>query len=109
MKFAKFNKVVSLALLVFPFSNSVQASSSFDVQNNTSSKITAIYISHGDKTWNFDIGSGLPSGKTITLEWADWTDELPCELEIMADFADDSESEEAEFDFCEEGTVIVFE
>ncbi|MBF0225092.1 MAG: hypothetical protein HQK76_06525 [Desulfobacterales bacterium] len=115
MKLKSYLKMFYSVIFVFLFMcfinmNYAQADAdSFKVKNNSGKKISKLYISHDDKTWTFDIGDGIDNGETITLQWAEWTDELPCKLEIMCDFADESESDEVEFDFCEKGLTLIFE
>jgi hypothetical protein len=42
------------------------------------------------------------------MQWDDSTDESSCEWSFMATFADGSESEAVDFDFCEDELVIEF-
>ncbi len=81
----------------------------FKVHNNTSSKITKIFVSEDGKSWgHFDIGSGIASGATDTLVWDKSAEGENCKQYFKAVFADGSESEPVIFDFCEEGLVLEF-
>ena len=81
----------------------------FQISNNTDSKIVAVHVSEDGNTWGeFNIGSGIAAGATATMQWDDSTDESSCEWSFMATFADGSESEAVDFDFCEDELVIEF-
>jgi len=81
---------------------------SFKILNNSGKKITKVWVSNGGKSWTFDIGSGIANGDTKTLQWADWTDSLPCVLEFMCEFEDGTDSAEQPFDFCKKDLVLQF-
>ena len=75
----------------------------FKVTNKTSSKITKLQVSEDKSGWgDFDIGSGLSPGKTMTLVWDTSTDSQECEQWIRAKFSDGTFSEASKQDFCED-------
>jgi hypothetical protein len=87
-----------------------KAAYTFKVHNGTKETIKGLLASpDGKKYGPFDIGkAGLAPGKTITLEWSESTENGNCEWMIKAVYADGSESEAAEFDFCEKDLVLEF-
>ncbi|WP_395792975.1 hypothetical protein [Aquimonas sp.] len=98
----------ALALLLT--SSSAFAEYAFQIENNTDSKIDAIVVSEDGENWGaFDIGAGIAAGATADLTWDSSTDESGCTWYFMASFADGSESDVVEFDFCEEELVIQFD
>ena len=83
---------------------------SFTVSNKTEQKIKEVLVSQDKKTWGkFNIGSGIPKGKTVTLVWDKSTNNEACKQWVKAVYADGEESEPAKFDFCEEDLEIEFE
>lgn len=97
------------ALALAVMSGSVFAEYSFNVSNNTAHKITGIEVSEDGESWGkFDIGSGIPAGTTSKLVWDSSTDDSGCEWTFRATFADGSESEDVDFDFCEENLELEF-
>lgn len=81
----------------------------FKVKNSTDAKINKLLASPDGKKWGqFDIGSGIKSGGTMELVWDKSTDKSNCEWFFKAVFADGSESEVEEFDFCEKDLVLEF-
>jgi hypothetical protein len=76
----------------------------FTVTNNTEQVITELWVSPDDDEWaSFELGEeGILSGETATIAWAEYTNDSPCEWYISAVFEDESESEPALFNFCEE-------
>jgi hypothetical protein len=99
--------LIAVALTVF--SGSALAEYSFKLSNNTASKIVGIEVSDDGESWGkFDIGSGIKAGTTSTLVWDASTDEGACEWTFRAKFADGSESEDVDFDFCEEDLELEF-
>ncbi len=83
---------------------------SFKVHNNTDSKIAKILVSEdGEEYGFFNIGSGIPAGKTVTLVWDKSTNGESCEQYFKAVFANNEESEPQKFDFCEEDVTLEFE
>jgi hypothetical protein len=82
---------------------------SFKVHNTTDSKITKLLASEDGKEYgSFDIGKGIPSGETVTLNWAKSTNEKGCKWYFKAVFADGEESKSKKFDFCEEDLELEF-
>ena len=63
----------------------------------------------GEKFGHFDIGAGIPAGKTVTLVWDQSTNGEGCEQTFKAVFANSETSEPQEFDFCESEVEIEFE
>ena len=97
---------VALSLL----SVAAWAEYSFKVTNNTDEDIVAIEVSDDGKNWGkFDIGSGIAAGETAKLVWDASTDDGACEWTFRATFADGSESEDVDFDFCEDDLELVFD
>jgi len=83
---------------------------SFEVTNNTETKITKILVSQdGEEYGFFNIGSGINPGKTVTLVWDSSTNGESCEQYFKAVFSDGEESEAQKFDFCEEEVALEFE
>ncbi len=82
----------------------------FKVENKTKSRIVKVMVSeNGKKYAEFDIGKGIAPGKTVTLVWAEHTNDQACKQYVKAVYADGEESEPAKFDFCEEDLEIEFE
>jgi hypothetical protein len=82
---------------------------SFTATNTTKSVITGILVSENNSDWgHFDIGSGIEPGATSNLVWDQSTNGESCEQWVKATFADDTESEPAKFDFCENGLKLDF-
>ncbi len=85
----------------------------FNVTNNTELAIVELWASPDvdadQELWSqFDLGEeGIPSGETITIAWAEYTNDSPCEWYISAVFEDESESESEVFNFCEEDLELV--
>ncbi|MBW4506833.1 MAG: hypothetical protein KME64_10020 [Scytonematopsis contorta HA4267-MV1] len=81
----------------------------FTVTNQTEQTITELWVSLDDEEWSpFDIGmEGIPSGDTATIAWAEYTNDSPCEWYISAVFEDESETESAVFNFCEEPALTI--
>jgi hypothetical protein len=76
---------------------------SFEVKNSTKDKVIKLEASEDGKEWGeFDIGAGIKPGDTVQLVWDKSTEGENCEQKIRATYADKSETEETEFDFCEE-------
>jgi hypothetical protein len=79
----------------------------FTVTNETDVNIVELWTSPDDEEWSqFDIGEGIPSGETMTIAWAEYTNDSPCEWWIQAVYDDDSESEPAIFDFCNNPDLV---
>lgn len=97
-------------LLTFTVSNAQDSEWSFKVTNNTKYTIKKLYAAEaGAKYKYFDIGAGIPPGKTITIVWNKKTDSEDCNQYFKAVYSDGVETEEAEFDFCEENVHLVFD
>ena len=109
MKITRF-AVVAAALLMFSLSAFADDSYSFKIHNNSGQAIKKVLASEdGEEFGNFDIGKGIKPGATVELVWAASTNGESCHQFFKAVFADGSESEATEFDFCEEGLVLEFE
>jgi hypothetical protein len=64
----------SVALLLA--SPAAFAEYTFQISNNTDSKIVAVHVSEDGDTWGeFNIGSGIPAGKTAEMSWDSSTDD----------------------------------
>ncbi|MEO5722689.1 MAG: hypothetical protein ABIR71_14660 [Chthoniobacterales bacterium] len=86
-----------------------EGSYSFKVHNTTKNTIKKLLASEDGKTYgNFDIGSGIAPGKTVTLVWDSSTDSEDCSQWFKAVFDDGEESEAVKFDFCEEDLTLEF-
>ncbi|MDQ6859982.1 MAG: hypothetical protein M3032_02340 [Verrucomicrobiota bacterium] len=82
---------------------------SFKVHNTTSTKITKLLASPDGKSYGFfDIGEGIPAGKTVTLNWDKKTNDSDCHWFFKAGFKDGEESEAVKFDFCEDDLELEF-
>jgi hypothetical protein len=80
----------------------------FTVQNQTDLAITELWASLDDEEWSeFTLGEeGIPAGETVTIAWAEYTNESPCEWYICCTYEDESESDSAVFNFCEEPALV---
>lgn len=97
------------ALALLMASPAAFAEYAFQIENNTDSKIVAIVVSEDGEDWGaFDIGSGIPAGRTADLVWDSSTDGSGCGWYFMARFDDGSDSDLVAFDFCEDELVIQF-
>ncbi len=75
----------------------------FVVSNTSSSKIVKLQVSEDKSEWgDFDVGSGIAAGSTVTMIWDHSTDGEGCEQWMRAKFADGSFSEASKQDFCED-------
>jgi len=82
---------------------------SFTATNTTDQTVTEILVSENKSDWGyFDIGSGIKPGATSNLVWSQSANNENCSQWVKAKYADDSESEPAKFDFCEDGLEIDF-
>jgi hypothetical protein len=96
----------ALALVSFTVIR-VHAGYTFKVHNKTENKIVKLMASEDGETYgNFDIGDGIDSGETSTLEWDKSTDDGNCEWYFKARLDDGEETEPVEFDFCEKNLVL---
>ena len=104
------SRIVLFAAL-FLFSVSAFADSyKFDVHNNSGQAIKKILVSEdGEEFGMFNIGAGIKAGATVTLVWDASTNGESCEQYFKAVFADGSESDAEQFDFCEEGLTLEFD
>lgn len=99
----------SVALLGLGACPAQASSDTFSVTNTTDSRITKLLLSPNKKKWGyFDVGKGIPPGKTLTLRWGKNTGNQDCEQYIKAVFADGTESKPVEFDFCEDDLELEF-
>ena len=81
----------------------------FDVKNSTDQKMVKLLVSEDGKNWAaFDLGGGIPAGKSGTMEWSEASNNQNCEQQVKAVYADKSESEAASFDFCEKDLSLEF-
>lgn len=97
-------------LLLSVFATSASAEYAFQIENNTDSKILAIVVSEDGENWGaFDIGAGIEAGTVADLVWDSSTDDSGCVWYFMASFADGSDSDLVEFDFCDDELVIQFD
>lgn len=82
---------------------------SFSVHNSTETAITEILVSEDQANWGrFNIGKGIRAGETVTLVWDQSTNNQGCHQFVKAVFRDNSESEAANFDFCENNLELEF-
>jgi hypothetical protein len=82
---------------------------SFKVHNAYKERITKLLASEDGKDYvKFDIGKGIGSGETVTLNWDKSTNKSHCNWYIKAVYADDTKSEAVTFDFCEDDLVLDF-
>jgi len=104
-------KTLILGLTLISAGISLIASDSFTVTNKTGSKITHLLTREkGSTTWyKFDIGSGIPNGNTVTIQWAppaNDADDDDCLWDFAAVFADGSQSDITTFDTCTNHDMI---
>jgi hypothetical protein len=115
MRLSNFKRIIMLALVLGVMSSLTTSASAgvdyrFKVKNKTSSTIKKLLASPDGKKYGFfDIGAGIKSGGMMELVWDKSTDNGNCEWYFKAVFADGSESEAVEFDFCEKDLVLEFE
>ena len=104
--------IISLIALVGValFCQSAQAESyKFKVENNGKLKITQLLVSEDGKKWNqFDIGKGIEAGESATMVWNESSNDQSCDQKVKAGYADGSESESAQFNFCEDNLELEF-
>lgn len=99
----------TLASISLRTANADDEEYTFKVHNTTRDKITKLLASEDGKEWgNFDIGKGIAPDETVTLKWDKKTNESGCKWWFKAVFADGSDSEAKEFDFCEEDLELEF-
>ena len=102
-------RVAVATLLVGAFSAASADEYSFVVSNASSGTIKKLLVSEDGVTWRpFNIGNGIASGAKGTLVWDESTNDSGCEWSVKAVYADGSESEPADFDFCEADLEMEF-
>jgi len=102
--------IASLFIALTLFSGVARSEYSFVVHNNTKQKIVQILTSEDKKNWGeFDIGSGIRAGESVTLVWAAHTDTGACKNYFTAVFADGSESQPTLHDFCAAALELEFD
>lgn len=106
----KLRSIVFAAAFVFAAVTASAADEySFKVHNTTKSLIKKILVSEDGKDYGFfDIGKGIKAGQTVTLTWAQSTNNEQCKQYVKAVFDDGSESEPAKFNFCEDDLELEF-
>lgn len=98
---------IAFGLLSLP---GLAADYSFTVANNADQKIVKIEVSEDGKSWGpFDIGSGIPSGESAQLNWAESTNNSGCEWMFRATFSGGDVLDSDYVDFCEDDVVISFD
>lgn len=106
----KFRSLIIIAAVVLTSIPAFADDYQFTVTNNTDTKISKILVSEdGEEYGYFNIGGGIPAGKTVTLVWDSSTNGESCQQYFKAVFANGEESEPQQFDFCEEDVAIEFE
>lgn len=111
MNIQKVTGLLMAAGLLLVTAMSVQAEDgySFVAHNTTKVAIKQMLVSQDGKKWGgFDIGSGIAAGESVTLVWADSTNNEDCKQFVKAVFADGEEGEPVKFDFCEKGLELEF-
>ena len=100
---------IAFVLVSVPASYAQDSEFSFKVTNRTKTTITKLLVAEDGKKYGyFDIGKGIPPGKTVTLVWSKETDNENCSQWFKAVYADKSESTPVKFDFCEEDLELEF-
>lgn len=101
--------VALLAALFFSVDTAQAEGYSFKLKNTTESKMVKLLVSEDGKKWApFDIGKGIAPGESATMEWAESTNDESCDQKVKAVYADGTESEVAEFNFCEADLELEF-
>lgn len=102
---------IALVFLSFTAANAQSSEEfSFKVTNNTDLTIKKLLVAEAGKKYGyFDIGNGIAPGKTVTLVWDKSTNNEACVQYFKAVYSDDTESEPAKFDFCEDELELVFD
>lgn len=81
----------------------------FKVHNTTQNTIKKVLVSEDGKKYGyFDIGKGIPPGRTVELVWDKSTNGQSCHQFFKAVFDDGEETRPVKFDFCEEGLELEF-
>ena len=104
-------KIVTKSLLALALFTCIGGANAYEfkITNSTKVKIVSIEATEDGKNWGkFDIGAGLAGGASTTITWDASTDDSGCGWKVRAGYADGSESEPKEFDFCEEDLEIEF-
>ena len=82
----------------------------FTVENNADQRIVKIEVSEDGESWApFDIGGGIPSGKSVELVWDSSTEGSDCEWQFRATFSGGDVLGSDWVDFCQENVVINFQ
>lgn len=82
---------------------------SFKLNNTTKVKMVKLQVSEDGKKWSdFDIGAGIGAGKSAMMVWNESTNDQNCNQKVKAVYDDGSESEVADFDFCEADLELDF-
>ena len=98
-----------LAGMLFAIEAAQAESYTFKVTNTTIEKMVKLQVSEDGKTWlPFDIGKGIGAGKSATMQWSEETNDQSCEQKVKAAYEDGTESEVAEFNFCEADLELEF-
>lgn len=105
-----FGAVSAALVLTAPLASAQEGDYSFKVHNKTDTLIKQILVSQDKKNWaKFDIGRGIPAKSTVTLVWGKHTNDQACKQWLKAIYSDGSETESAQFDFCEEDLEVEYE
>lgn len=104
---------ISMLVVATTFFSLIQNASaesySFKLKNTQKHTMTKLQVSEDGKTWGaFDIGKGVKPGESATLVWNESTNNEDCQQKVKAAYDDGSESEVADFDFCEENLELEF-
>ena len=104
-----FHLAASLGLLVVVSGDAFAETYRFKVKNTTDRNMVKLLVSEDGKKWGqFDIGKGIPANGWATLEWSEATNDQGCSQKVKAAYDDGTESEPAEFDFCEKDLELEF-
>jgi hypothetical protein len=101
--------LAALAFAGLAATSALAAEYSFTATNTSETAITKVLVSENKTDWGyFDVGAGIAPGATSNLVWDQSTNGQACTQWVKATFADGTESEPAQFDFCENGLEIDF-
>lgn len=81
----------------------------FNVVNRSSTPVREIWVSEDGEDWQyFDLnGSSIPPNGSMQLVWDESTNNSDCVWWIQATYSDGSESEAAQFDFCNNPDLVL--